>query len=126
MVNTEKYALSTYPKTKFITSMYPQYLSTKAWKHRIHHEFLWEEMPNPEVKIDLSKDVPEARSNIDHLFPYMQDEYRKAVRTKALLTKAPPKPKKKITVGFQFGNDEPDTIIDDDGFEYENYDENFQ
>jgi hypothetical protein len=126
MINTEKYALSTYPKTKFITSMYPQYLHTKAWKHRIHHEFLWDLMPNPEVKIDLSKDCPESRSNIDHLFPQIKEEYKKAIKTKALLTKAPPKQKKKLP-GFQFNEDIDQDINDElkqEGFDdYQEYSE---
>jgi hypothetical protein len=124
MVNTEKYALSTYPKTKFITSMYPQYLHTKAWKHRIHHEFLWHLMPNPELKMDLSKDCPESKSNIDHLFPQMKEEFKKALKTKALLTKAPPKKKKFI--GFQFGEDKENINdeITQEGFDdYQEYDE---
>ena len=67
-----KYAVSTYPKTKFIISMYPQYLNTKAWKRRIHHKFLWDKMPNPEIKIDQTKEAPEAKSGIDHLFTAMR------------------------------------------------------
>jgi hypothetical protein len=124
MINTEKYALSTYPKTKFITSMYPQYLHTKAWKHRIHHEFLWDLMPNPEFKVDLTKDVPESKSQIDFLFPYMKEEYKKAVATKALITKAPPKPKKKLP-GFHFGQDKDMDIeiLKQDEDDYLEYDE---
>jgi len=75
---TPAYAISTYPKTRFITSMYPQYLTTRAWKRRIHHEFLWKLMPTPEVKIDLTKEAPEARSGIDHLFPEMRAAYERA------------------------------------------------
>jgi hypothetical protein len=84
----ETYAVSTYPKTKFITTMYPQYLNTKAWKRRIHHEFLWKLMPNPEIKIDENKIIMlEAVSNIDHLFPDMKIAYKKAEDTKKEMIK---------------------------------------
>lgn len=173
----ETYALSTYPKTKFITSMYPQYLHTKAWKRRIHHEFLWDLMPNPTGKVyfddksevnanrkiieeaktfeevehlltykggnlptfksvptrtetQIKSDVLEGKSNIDFLFNDISIEYRKAVRTKELLTKAPPKKKKNYSA---IGNsDFVNKLIGDsdhifeDGEIYETYDENFQ
>jgi len=95
------YAASTYPKTKFITSMYPQYLNTKSWKRRIHHEFLWDKIPNPKVELDLSIKVP--RSSIEYLYPIIKEEYKKAKKTKEELTKVPLKPQYDKNHGKGFG-----------------------